>query len=245
MAQDNLPASYQAGPPVRPAGGAVTRPGAPLHQPRQLDFAEHFLDRNEAWARIAPAVRERIEGRLGRRLEWWARDIDGRIHATVLGTRALIVLSPAVNASGQPATEIKTIRLDESSLRSARVSAPGGGALATFADRGSAHPQPSASPDRRLAEDMAGFLGWLPARAQQLLQDPFSGTSRELLYDYFYYRFGSARGLGGATLNIWTYITDKHAVTFCAGVGRGFHESTGVSSWELTCWRLDVERGSR
>lgn len=241
MTQDRLPAWYHAGSPARPDASAVARPGPPLHRPRQLDFAENAPDRHEAWERISPGVRDRVDGKVGRRLEWWAQEIDGRVHATVLGTRGLVVLSPTVNRSNQPATEIRTIRLDESSLRSVRINTAGSGSGVG----GPVPSQPVGPPDSRLNGSMAGFLGWLPARAQQLMQDPFGDRSRELYFDHYYCRFGTTHSIGGAPLHIWAYITDHQVVTFCAGIGYGFRDSAGAASWDLTCWRLDVERGPR
>jgi hypothetical protein len=84
------------------------------------------------------------------------------------------------------------------------------------------------------------MLGNLPARAQQLLQDPFLGGTRPLQFEYFYLRTSGGRGLSGATLQWWCYLTDLRALTFAAGVGHGLREGRGPESWDLTCWRVSV-----
>jgi hypothetical protein len=189
---------------------------------------------------------------MGQRLEWWASECDGRINAVILGTRALITLDPTINDSGRPATQIKVIPLDEASLRSARVTGHRGGPSGThLGQQGPNAPTRSTQPGdpptmpttgltQRIGHDMSGFLGQLPARAQHLMQDPFAGTSNELVRDYSYRRRGDSHNINGATLYIWGYITDYRRVTFCAGVGHGYRESAGPSLWDLTCWRLDV-----
>ncbi len=248
MAENNLPAHNHtrtvAGTSSRlPARGASD---APIHQAGQLRFGGSNSTREELWDRLNPAVREKVDQRVGQRLQWWAaEEDDGRVRVAALGTRALVVVTPVFNSSGGPATEITAISLNESSFRSVRVSVgaeakalagPGPGtALATTTQH-----TPSAALAKQLDEGISGFLGQLPIRAQQLLQDPFLSAARELRYDHFFYRVGNVNSLSGATLSVWCYFTDLSTVTFCAGHGQGYHESGGPRSWDLTCWRAEA-----
>jgi hypothetical protein len=202
-------------------------------------------------------VHEKVNRRLGRLLQWWAAENDDRVSAVMLGTRAFIVLSPIVNEAGKPATEINTIELNETSFRSAFVTETHGATPPGAADVNQTAPRsepgnpprqrhvPTRALVRHLDDGISGFLGQLPTRAQQLLQDPFLNASNELRYDYFFYRTGRGHNIGGATLYVWCYFTDLRTITFCAGQGRGYQAPRGPASWELTCWRADVAPRSR
>lgn len=249
--QDRLPAR----------GGSA----APIHEPGELHWSDSAFTREQCWERLSPAVRDRVNQRIGGLLEWWASDQDERVTAVVLGTRALVALEPTVNADGKAATRLNVVHIDESSFRSVRLNEvvgarpPAGQSANPQADprrpgwlggnprsgsvpggQPGAAPSPAAPLARTLDGGMSSFLGMLPPRAQQLLQDPFLHAPQQLQYEYFYYRAGTGRGLGGATLHVWCYLTDHRTVTFCAGRGHGYREGSGVSSWELTCWRAST-----
>jgi hypothetical protein len=64
-------------------------------------------------------VRERTADRHGDLVEWWATESDGEVSAAMLGTRALIVVSPTLNAAGEPAKKLLTIPVAEGSFRTA------------------------------------------------------------------------------------------------------------------------------
>lgn len=81
--------------------------------------------REECWQRLSPGIQRRVHERVGTWLDWWATDQSGRVNAVVLGTRALVVVTPTVNAAGRPAYELVTVHLRESSFRSAPIHAPG------------------------------------------------------------------------------------------------------------------------
>lgn len=255
------PASRPDRLPVR--GGSA----APIHQPGDLHWTGSSSTREQCWELLSPAVRERVNQRMGDLLEWWATDHDGQVTAVVLGTRALIALEPTVNANGKPATKLNVVHIDESSFRSVRVNeaagapppdgqqsrlqtgprrpapptgTPRSGPAPASGSRPGVAPSPGAALTRTLDENTSSFLGMLPPRAQQLLQDPFLHAPQQLQYDHFYYRTGTGRGLGGATLHVWCYLTDHRTLTFCAGRGHGYREGGTVSSWELTCWRAST-----
>lgn len=254
MVDDRLPLRSDRGsPPDRrdQQRSPARRTGpSPVHAAGSLRFTESVGTREEVWDRLGAKVRERVGARIGSLVEWWATDVSGRNAAVVLGTRAFVTVEPTVNAAGGPAHEIRALRLDESSFRRATVAAPaaGGPAAPPAAERAAPGSRPGAPAPAladRLGADMSGFLGNLPARAQQLLQEPFVDGHDDLWRDYYYFRSGSAGALGGAALSVWCYLADKRYVTFAAGVGNGYRQDTGPGSWQLTCWRAEVLGNAR
>ncbi len=258
MADDRLPIHPDQGGRHLTPRQSQAGPAAPLHDPRELRFGGSVGTREELWEQLSEPVRQRVRERAGETIEWWAARYGDRVSAVVFGTRALIVLEPTVNAAGRPATEVSTVVLDEASFRSARVTGestpagPAGPAGTPIAQarapqqppppRQQSHQQlPSQSPQQhQLSADMSGFLGQLPPRAQQLLQDPFAAPAGRLRYDFYYYMAHRGHGFGGGTLHVWCYLADNRTATFCAGVGHGYRDGGGAASWELTCWRAAV-----
>jgi hypothetical protein len=216
---------------------------APVHQPSALSFGESTYTREEFWERLPITVRQRVEARLGRLLEWWAEDDEqGRIIAVVLGDEALVTVDPTVNASGKPAYRVAAVQLDPSSFRSVSVTGPTGDAatVETGQKPGSAPkggPGSSKQPTISIPRDLATFLGYLPARAQTLLQEPFLTGGERLDWRHYYLRYGQDHGLSVARLQAWCFLTDLRTVTFAAGTGEGFRDGVGVGAWQLTCWR--------
>ncbi len=224
--------------------------GGTVHAAGNLNFTESVGTREEVWERLGPKIQERVNARIGQVVEWWATDYSGRNAAVVLGTQAFVTVEPTVNASGNPAHEIRALKLDESTFRRATVNAAAAPArpAARAPERvgpGSGPGTPTGPLARRLDTGMTGFLGNLPARAQQLLQEPFLEDRGELWHDFYYFRTGSSRSMGGATLQVWCYLADRRFVTFAHGTGHGYREDTGPRSWELTCWRAEVLGNTR
>lgn len=261
---DRLPMRPERGTPARPEGKTPARPGSrspahraadgsgPVHTASSLNFTESVGTREQVWDRLGPKIQEKVNARIGRVVEWWATDVNGRNAAAVLGTQAFVTVEPTVNAAGNPAHEIRTLKLDESTFRRATVTAaatppppasrapagPGSGP-------GSAPGAPATPLTSRLDGGMTGFLGNLPARAQQLLQEPFLTDDGELWHDFYYFRTGSPHALNGSTLRVWCYLANRRYVTFAAGTGHGYRYDTGPRSWEVTCWRAEVVGNSR
>lgn len=250
------PANRAPGLPV-PRGTS----NAPIHQRGSLQWNFGVADREACWERLSMTIRHRVADRLGTLLEWWAAESDGGVRAVALGSRALIVITPTLNSAGRPASKLITVALDERSLRSVQIReatpqrgagyaagptlvpgpAPGRPGGSRPGDRPGQRPtSASSSISSRLEPNMAGFLGLLPPRAQQLLQDPFLTGTAALSGDNFAYRRGMGQSLAGATIQVWGYLTDHRAVTFCAGLGHDYRDNSGAASWELTCWRLDT-----
>ncbi len=218
--------------PIRTdAGRPAVRTSSPVHTAGSLTFDHDHPGREVLWNRLHERVRDMISAKAGELLDWWASERDGRVSVVALGRQALVTATPTQKSAGGFATEVVSIGLDWTTHQTARVN----GAPASPAKvDGAAGP---AVPLGALNADLTGALGHLPARAQELLQQPFLNASAPVLYDYFYLRTGHERGLGGATLQLWCYLTDKREVTFASGIGRGYHPDRGVTQWELTCWR--------
>lgn len=273
MTGDNSLQPFRPGAPAtRPTGvPARSGPPAPVHQPGAVQWSGSGASREECWQRLSPGVRGRVDQRIGRMLDWWATDLGGRVSATVLGTRALVAVSPTVNSAGQPAYELVTVHLAEGSFRSVPVrgaspaptwqaagsppahtalgagTAPGTGnppgagygpgtGSAPGAGYGPGTPAGTGSP-LGLDADFTNVLGFLPARAQQLLQDPFLGSPAPVRGDWYVNYTGNAASLSGAMIRLWCYLTDERSLTFCSGVGHGYRDGAGARSWEVTCWR--------
>jgi hypothetical protein len=236
---------FRPGEPAhRPTGAPVRADSAaPVHRPGEVQWADSGASREECWQRLSPAVRARVDQRIGRMLDWWATDLGGRVSAVVLGTRALVAVSPTLNSAGHPAYELVTVHLDEASFRSAPVrgsspgpatrAATGAGPVGTAP--GSAPGAPSGS--LGLGTDFTNVLGLLPARAQQLMQDPFLTPAKPVRGDWYVSYTGNPASLTGAVVRLWCYLTDERSLTFCSGVGHGYRDGEGARAWEVTCWR--------
>jgi hypothetical protein len=212
---------------------------APVHQARPLTFVDSDSTREEVWVRLPAKVRQRVEARYGQLLQWWADDDEeSRPSAVVLGDRALVTVEPTTNSSGGSAYRIAALPLDPASFRSVRVTGHGAQPAPAPAPAPAAHTGPGSDPGQfRINPKLAGFLGQLPARAQQLLQEPFLANNEEPDWRYHYRRTGAAHGLSAATLHVWCYLTDLRTVTFVAGTGAGARDGGSAGAWQLTCWR--------
>jgi hypothetical protein len=243
---DRLPSRSQDQLPVLQDGGLPQTRGSaqsPVHRAQSLKFADATETREELWARLPTTVRQRVEGRYGQLLEWWAEsDEHGRVSAVVLGDQALVTVEPTVNTSGGPAHRVARMSLVPSSFRSVLVNGPSqavpGGpdqSLAPSAGPGSGTP----SSAERIPRVLAGFLGHLPVRAQTLLQEPFLVGGAELDWRRYYLRHGHGGGMSATNLRVWCYLTDMRTLTFATGTGYGYRDGVGADSWQLTCWRAN------
>lgn len=227
---------------------ASAPPPPPTHGPQQLQFGGYdVLNREDAWNRLGTAIREKVIARAGQWCDWWAiNEEDGRISAVILGTHALVTVTPTVNSSGGPAHRMTSLALDETSFRQVRVAEQTrSGQYGNSGDlRTTAQPTSQRSMDQ-LSGEFKGVLGNLPRRAQLLLQEPFQQTRSTVQAEYRYVRSGVVHSLGGATLRFWCYLTDQRMLTFAGGTGHGFGEAQQPASWDLTCWRAATTRAGR
>lgn len=200
-----------------------------MHAARQLGF-EGFPGRDHWWDLLGDAVRQRIEQKVGSRIEWWAyrHNVEKeRPYAVVFGPNGLAVTKPTMNNAGRPAHMLQVRQFDPASVRYAIVTQqPSSGSAEQSASTGSA-----ADPDPQLAltEDMRGFLGNLPPEAQARLQAPFLGEDSLQDCDYFY---------EGADqeLDVWCYLAGARTVTFVSGhrVARA-DAPPQAATWNVIC----------
>jgi hypothetical protein len=190
------------GPPVgnghllHPVGRSITMGATaiPIHRPERLSFV-HKPDRDEAWRLLGTSVRERLHRRAGVVAEWWAYASDeGRVHAIVLGDRAMVSATPTVNACGGPAHVVESVRLHGGSARTVAVAEDTTGCLDP--DGALSDARRSAPMDASLPAAMRGFLGNLPACAQQALREPFQFATDQLYHGYHYSRTALTNGFG-------------------------------------------------
>ena len=221
-----------------------------VHNPGALDFSASSATPEELWAQLSESVKARVNARAGTIVQWWTSlSADDRPAATVLGTDALIVVEPTLNSDGGLASRIVAVPLDATSFRQVRVRASSGRQASPSQRNESRSERPEPTPlEIHLGTEFTDLLGHLPPRAQELVQDPFlASLPNTLRHDHYYLRVSghSHQGLGGATLRVWFYITDKRSVTFAAGVGHGFRDGAGSDSWDVTCWRAAVQQATR
>jgi hypothetical protein len=246
--RQNLPEAFTPGAVARPASGAVAGyhdAQLDVHTPGEL-YLEPGLSPDECWELLSPNVRDRVLARAGRIVERWAYQAgDDRVAVVALGERGLVTVEPTVNARGGPASSVQLLAAATGSARSVQI------AEDTAAAR---HATPATYPPSqgyggarrpeiadRLPPDFVKFLGNLPARAQSLLQDPFTTGNEALYCDHFYRQAGASQSAGLKTLRVWCYLTDRRRVTFLSGQGVTYGLSFAAARWHLTCWRFDVE----
>lgn len=238
--------------PERHSGGQLAhRHQHPaVHNPGVLDFGASAATPEELWAQLSETAKARVNARAGNVLQWWTSlSADDRPAATVLGTDALVVVEPTLSSDGGFANRIITVPLDPTSFRRVRVQPPRGRQTPRPARSGSGKERPELTPlESHLGTEFTDLLGHLPPRAQELVQDPFlTCPPNTLRHDHYYLRVSphGRQGLGGTTLRVWLYITDRRSVTFAAGIGHGFREGVGAESWDVTCWRAAVQQATR
>lgn len=191
--------------------------GAPLHTAGELGLVPS-MGREHWWGRLTEPARRRIAASAGPTVEWWACDEDDLPYAVVLGANALVVWDPA---------KLTAYRYVRRSLAGARVRER----LSTTDAGGDLVADPAPPVDLGLAENLRGFLGNLPAEAQQRLQQPFLGDDRVVHGEFFYY--------GSETdMDIWCYLAGRATITFVAGHRKA---RPGTVTWDLTCYNAPLE----
>jgi hypothetical protein len=215
--------------------GLVAGPstGVPVYRPGEMGFTE-AIDMADAWEMISPAVRERVRQRAGSVVERWAWLDDDGPSAVVLGTAALVSATPTRSATGRSAHVVETVRLNPESARVATVHED------TGARRSTAGPETPGASIRLPSNGMRAFLGNLPARSQQLLQEPFVGAAQPPRGDHHYLQTSAASGFGRRDLQVFCYLFDTRWLTCVTGEGVSYGTSFASARWELTCRRVGV-----
>ena len=234
----HLPRPYRPEPPVRRGPQVPARQAAPpVHEARKLEF-DTGPDRDYWWGLISEAVRQRIEQKVGKRVEWWAwrhPTEKERPYAVVFGPRGLAVTTPTMNNAGRPAHLVKVRPFDPTSMSYGLVHQDPSGRSGPVR-HGHRAETANADPQLLLTQDMRGFLGNLPVDAQVGLQEPF--LNGDLVQDSDYYYYGSDE-----RLNVWCYLAGTRTVTFASGLRVSpAGAPTQAATWDLTCRKATVAR---
>jgi hypothetical protein len=219
---------------ARNAQPLAHRRNAALHQARELQY-QHNGGRETAWEKLGSNAQRVLQSRVGGEIiEWWASlNSDGKCHAVALGTAGLCEADPFTTQDGKRAHRIKTVPFVPDSLTSLTwrqtedSSPPEGGS--TGREETTAPPLAS-----YLSGEFCGFLGNLPARAQEMIQEPY--TPRPDLVGGYYSQIDSDPS--ETAWSFWCYLADNQILTFCSGSKVTQRAaSLGRASWKMTCYR--------
>ncbi|BCY06330.1 hypothetical protein [Actinoplanes sp. L3-i22] len=209
--------------------GKTRQPSAaPLHAAGELELTP-AMDRDHWWSRITEQTRRRIAAEAGATVRWWATDdYDNprRPRGTVLGADALVVMDGA-----ERLTVYRYVRrsLTEARVRQRPSKAAPGDVVA--------NPAAPVDLDLGLGESIRGFLGNLPAEAQQRMQQPFLDGDRIVHHEYFYY--GNEE-----EMDVWCYLAGTANITFLAGHRKARRGAPPHAvTWDLTCYHAPLAQG--
>jgi hypothetical protein len=255
MSQDGVPPGGlipQAGDPVptmrSPSGEPqrTSRRGAKrpsTYQGSGLPLDDRYPNRDESWAAMSAKIRGRLTELAGDVIEWFASQnpyaVENRPRAVVLGTRALCIAEPRIDATGRPVYELSRYEFVPGSHKTVPVEhRPGLSGVVT--PRGTNRPGgslPKSGSELGLSSRETGQLGNLPPTAQELLQAPFSSKEPVRRCEYWYQ---------GRTNRLDTYIfvlAGRHFVTAAVGTQQvPIGQNAARAHWNLTCHRLAVDR---
>jgi hypothetical protein len=195
---------------------------------------------------MSPKIRGRLAELAGDVIEWFASQDpyarENRPRAVILGTRALCIAEPRIDATGRLVYELNRYEFVPSSHKTVPVEhrpGPSGG-VTPRAPRVAAQPGaplPQVGSELGLSLRETGQLGNLPPTAQELLQAPFSSKDPVRRCEYWY---------EGRSNRLDTYIfvlAGRHFVTAAVGTQQvPVGHSVARAHWNLTCHRLAVDR---
>jgi hypothetical protein len=199
---------------------------------------------------MSAKIRGRLTELAGDVIEWFAWSdpfsSDNRPRAVVLGTLALCVAEPRIDATGRPVYELNRYEFVPGSHKTMPVKhRPGAAAVAAKAppetERSASQPgsRPGGQPTSQLglSSRELGQLGNLPPKAQELLQAPFRSKDPIQRCEYWY---------SGRANRLDTYmfvLAGRHFVTAAVGTQQvRVGHSVATAHWDLTCHRLAVDR---
>ena len=222
-------------------------PRPPTYGGSGLPLDDRYPSRDESWAQMSAKIRDRVSELAGEVIEWFASldpySSESRPRAVVLGTRALCVVEPRIEATGRPVYEINRYEFVSGSHKTVPVEhrpGPRGGRTAGASASAAPHAGPSplqSKSDLGLSSRETGQLGNLPPKAQELLQAPFSAKDPVRRCEYWY---------SGRANRLDTYmfvLAGRHFVTAAVGSQQvPVGHTVADAHWNLTCHRLAVDR---
>jgi hypothetical protein len=242
----------QAGDPVptprTPSGGSLrtSRRGASrpsTYQGSGLPLDDRYPSRDDSWAALSAKIRERLAELAGDVIEWFASydpySSENRPRAVILGSRALCIAEPRIDASGRAVYELNRYEFVPGSHKTLSVEhrpGPGGGVAPRAARQPRANlPRPES--ELGLSSRETGQLGNLPLTAQELLQAPFGSKDPVRRCEYWY--SGRAN-----RLDMYMFVlAGRHFVTAAVGTQEvPVGHSAANAHWNLTCHRMAVDR---
>jgi hypothetical protein len=228
----------EEGPVRQRKGGQLAQPSAaPIHEAGAMSLETGDPLRQECWDAMGASIRQRLLGRAGTLIDWWAqRDDsaeDGRAEAVVFGDRGLFIAEPRVNTEHRPVYALKGFHLDAASLRRVAIDHRPSAGNTTAA---TAYGAVDTSSDLGLSAAARGLLGNLPPRAQELLQAPF--TRQPVVRCDWHYE-----GYEHRLTMFMVYLAGARDVTVATGT-KVIPAGHGPRSahWDLTCFRASVVR---
>ena len=230
-----------SGEPVRTSRRNASR--ASTYQGSGLPLDDRYPSRDDSWEAMSPKIRARLAEQAGDVIEWFASydpySSENRPRAVLLGTRALCIAEPRIDATGRAVYELNRYEFVPSSHKTIPVEhRPGtGGGVAPRVP-----PRPHASLPRPkselgLSSRETGQLGNLPPTAQELLQAPFSSEHPVRRCEYWY--SGRAN-----RLDIYMFVlAGRHFVTAAIGTQQvPVGHNVNNAHWNLICHRMAVDR---
>ena len=230
-----------SGEPLRKTRSGASRPSA--YQGSGLPLDDRYPSRDDSWAALSAKITERLAELAGDVIEWFASydpySNENRPRAVVLGSRALCIAEPRIDATGRPVYELNRYEFVDGSHRTIPVEhrpGAGGGEAPRVASQPRANlPRPNSAIG--LSSRETGQLGNLPPRAQELLLAPFSSGDPVRRCEYWY--SGRAN-----RLDMYMFVlAGRHFVTAAIGTQQvPVGHSVATAHWNLTCHRMAVDR---
>ena len=230
-----------SGEPLRKTRSGASRPST--YQGSGLPLDDRYPSRDDSWAALSAKIRERLAELAGDVIEWFASydpfSRESRPRAVVLGTRALCIAEPRIDATGRAVYELNRYVFAPSSHKTIPVEhrpGAGGGEAPRVASQPRANlPRPNSAIG--LSSRETGQLGNLPPRAQELLLAPFSSGDPVRRCEYWY--SGRAN-----RLDMYMFVlAGRHFVTAAIGTQQvPVGHSVTTAHWNLTCHRMAVDR---
>jgi hypothetical protein len=193
---------------------------------------------------MSAKIRGRLAELAGEVIEWFATQdpyaVENRPRAVVLGTRALCIAEPRIDATGRAVYELNRYEFVPGSHKMVPVEHRPGPRGSVAAPRVAPQPHaslPQPSGELGLSSRETGQLGNLPSTAQELLQAPFSSKDPVRRCEYWYQ--GRAD-----RLDIYIFVlAGRRFVTAAVGTQQvPVGHSAANAHWNLTCHRLAVDR---
>jgi hypothetical protein len=229
-----------SGAPIRRNRSGASRPST--YQGSGLPLDDRYPSRDDSWAAMSAKIRERLAELAGDVIEWFAsRDpysSENRPRAVVLGTRALCIAEPRIDATGRSVYELNRYEFVPGSHKTVRVEhRPGrsGSSAPRVAHKPRAN-LPRPDNELGLSSRETGQLGNLPPTAQELLLAPFSSEDPVRRCEYWY--SGHAN-----RLDMYMFVlAGRHFVTAAVGTQQvPIGHSSANAHWNLACHRMAVD----